>query len=646
MGVAWNDGLEGPVLDIAASNDRRLRVLAGPGTGKTFALRRYVMRLLEVEHIDPRRILVVTFTRTAARDLRDELFALNAPGCERLTASTLHSFCFRMLTQQNVLNALNRSPRPLVSVTKRRIPGFEYAPLLADLGLTDEFGDKRRRVKRIAEYEAAYAQRQEDEIFAARDQVAIRFEAALLDWLRFHQAILIGELIPLAYSFLARNPQAPERHRYSYIIVDEYQDLNKAEQSIIDELSEHATLAIVGDADQSIYRFKYANPEGIQDFSERHEDTADMSLRQCRRCGEQIVDLANNVIHGNHLEGEFVPMTALDDNPAGEVYVVQWTNLSNEVNGIAEYVGYLINNRNYLPDDIMILCQRRRIAYVIRDAIRGLGVRAHSLYHEEVLEEPEAQESFALLTLLCNSNDRAALRFWLGFDVQDQRRGQYQRLRVHCEATGESPFDALSRMARGELLATGYAQTLGRFRLLLRRLEEVADLNGKALIDAIFPPNEAWAEPLHEILSGVQIADETPRENLLSLVRDYVAMPEIPSEGGFVRIMSLHASKGLTSKVTIVASVVEGIIPNIDGDLPINEQREIEREQRRLFYVAVTRPREILLISSPARINAPMAPLIGLGNQARPMVASRFIDEIGQRYPSQRGDRWVQNGFR
>jgi len=644
--VAWNDGLVGPTLDIAASNDRRLRVLAGPGTGKTFAIKRYVMRLLEERHVDPRRILVVTFTRTAAHDLRNELQALNIPGCERINASTLHSFCFRLLTQENVLNALDRTPRPLVTVTKRRIRGCEYTPLLADLGTTDEFGDKRRRNRRIAEYEAAYAQRQEDEVFAARDQVAARFEAALLDWLRFHEAILIGELIPLAYSFLARNPQASERSRYSYVIVDEYQDLNRAEQSIIDVVSERATLAIVGDADQSIYRFKYANPEGIQDFSERHRDTADRTLRECRRCGEQIVTLANNVIRGNHLEEAFVPMTTLADNPPGEVHVVQWTNLSQEVNGIAAYVNHLIGNRQYLPDDIMVLCQRRRIAYVIRDAMRQLGIPAHSLYHDEVLEDPQAQEAFALLTLLCRTEERVALRFWLGYNVQDQRRNQYQRLRIHCEATGEAPFEAMSRMASGELDARGYAQILARFRLLQQRLHELANLNGRLLIDAVFPLDQAWAEPLHEVLSGADIQDDAPRDSLLALVRDYVAMPEIPSEGNFVRIMSLHASKGLTSRVTIVASTVEGIIPNIDPDLTIAEQQEVEREQRRLFYVAVTRPREILLISSPARINAPMAPLIGLGNQARLMVASRFLNEIGHIYPSRRGDQWMENGFR
>ena len=232
--MAWNDNLEGVPLQIAGSSDRRLRVIAGPGTGKTYAIKRHVWRLLE-EGADPRRILVVTFTRTAARDLENELAGLEVAGSEQIFAGTLHAFCFRMLTQ--ALAALDRWPRPLLAVTKMGILGFEYAALLEDLDSTAIFGDKRRRIMRIREYEAAYARGQEDEAFAQRNAVDLQFEEALVGWLRFHNAMLIGELIPESLHYLAQNPLAEEHGAFNNIIVDEYQDLNKAEQSVIDEVA-------------------------------------------------------------------------------------------------------------------------------------------------------------------------------------------------------------------------------------------------------------------------------------------------------------------------------------------------------------------------------------------------------------------------
>lgn len=638
--VPWDDGLEGAAREIAASDDRRLRVLAGPGTGKTFALRRYVTRLLE-QGQNPRRILVVTFTRTAARDLRNELTAIEVPGSDQIWAGTLHAWCFRCLQRASALQAHDRNPRPLLDVRQHGISGFEYSPLLADLDNSDVFGDKRRRVRRIREYEAAYARTQQDEAFAQRDDVDMQFEEALLSWLRFHRAMLIGELIPEALRFLDQNPAAEEHHAYDRIIVDEYQDLNKAEQTIIDRLAENATLAIVGDADQSIYGFKYANPEGIADFLQRHEDTVDKTLTECRRCGQDIVRMANNVITHNHIgDPTYIRMAPMPDKPNGEIHVVQWTNLNNEVQGLADYVAHLIANRGYEAKDFLVLCPRRRVAYQIRNELRNRGVEAHSFFHEEALEEDEAQEAYALLTLLCDNEDRVALRFWLGYSSPDWRYTQYQRLRAYCEQSGDSPFEALVKMTRGDIPATGYANILARFRLLQQRLGELGDLTGMPLLNALFPADVQWAEPLHEILQGSEITDETTCGDILTTLGEYISQPEVPTEPDFVRIMSLHASKGLTSKVTIISTIVDSLIPNIDARQTPEQQERSLREQRRLFYVAVTRPKEILVLSSPARISAPMAPQIGVRlNPDGRTFPSRFLREIGAR-PTRLGTAW------
>ena len=127
--MTWNDNLEGNALEIARSNDSLIRVMAGPGTGKSFALQRRVQRLIEEENINPNRIMAVTFTRNAAKNLIDELRSLNISGCENIKASTLHAYAFKILKRDAVFEYLNRNPRPLVGFSLSGVMQFEYAPM-------------------------------------------------------------------------------------------------------------------------------------------------------------------------------------------------------------------------------------------------------------------------------------------------------------------------------------------------------------------------------------------------------------------------------------------------------------------------------------------------------------------------------------
>jgi DNA helicase-2/ATP-dependent DNA helicase PcrA len=140
--MTWNDGLEGVALAIAGTQDRPLRLMAGPGTGKTFALKRMVARLL-TEGVLPRRILVVTFTRAAAADLKREVRALDVEGCSEVSAGTLHSFCFSLLSRNEVFRYLQRGARPLVTFLSIGVARFEAEPLLYDLSHPGQFGGVR-----------------------------------------------------------------------------------------------------------------------------------------------------------------------------------------------------------------------------------------------------------------------------------------------------------------------------------------------------------------------------------------------------------------------------------------------------------------------------------------------------------------------
>jgi DNA helicase-2/ATP-dependent DNA helicase PcrA len=262
--MAWASDLDpaSPAYQIASDDSRYIRVLAGPGTGKSFALKRRVARLLE-GNIAPARILPVTFTKVAAEDLQRELVNIGVPGCEEIRGSTLHSLGMRILSRQNVLAVTGRVARPLNR--------FEMEPLLYDLPAG--FGKKREREKRIRAYEAAWARLQHDEPGFAQTPTDASFQRVLIAWLRFHEGMLIGEIIPELYRYLRNNPAAPERSLYDHVLVDEYQDLNKAEQAVVDLLSTTASLCVVGDDDQSLYSFKHAHPEGIRTFPATHPGT-------------------------------------------------------------------------------------------------------------------------------------------------------------------------------------------------------------------------------------------------------------------------------------------------------------------------------------------------------------------------------------
>jgi ATP-dependent DNA helicase UvrD/PcrA len=273
--MPWDDNLDrhSVVYAIAADRSRFIRVLAGPGTGKSFALKRRVARMLE-DGVRPDQILPITFTKVAAEDLHRELVGMGVPGCEEIRGSTLHALGMRILSRQNVLAATGRVARTLNQ--------FEMEPLLYDL--SPEFGNKREREKRIRAYEAAWARLQHEEPGFAQSAQDQAFERTLVAWLRFQEGMLVGEIIPQLYRYLQNNPAAPERSLYEHVLVDEYQDLNKAEQAVVDLLTGGASLCVVGDDDQSLYSFKHAHPEGIRAFGASHPGSTDHRLLDCHRC--------------------------------------------------------------------------------------------------------------------------------------------------------------------------------------------------------------------------------------------------------------------------------------------------------------------------------------------------------------------------
>jgi len=638
--MPWSDGLVAgtPAYDTAASANSRIRVVAGPGTGKSFAMKRRVARLLE-SGVNPAAILPVTFTRVAAEDLHRELVGMGVPGCNNLSGVTLHSLSLRMLLRNHVLQATGRTARPLND--------YEIAPLICDL--MSGHGGKRVVDRLRRAYEAAWARLQHEEPGYIQSAIDAAFAADLRSWLMFHDAMLIGEVIPQLYEYLRSNPAAPERIEFQHILVDEYQDLNKAEQGVLQLLSAIADVCIVGDDDQSIYSFKHAHPEGIRDWITTNVNADDLQLNECRRCPTTVVHMANSLIGHNRMRLVPRQLTPRLQNGPGNVRIIQYRSLGNEVTGVADLVRDMVD-AGTPPGDILILAQRGVIGTPIYEAIQGRNVPVRSYYSEAELDSLDAQRRFALLKLFVDREDRVALRWLVGLTGNNWNASGYRRVREHCEATGLTPRQALEQLSAGTLRIPYTGNIVATFEEVVVELDSLEALPDLAsVIDSLLPAGDDSVRDLRDL--AVLTLDElgtNDREEWLFQLMQAISQPDIPSEIQDVRIMSLHKSKGLSAPVTIIAGCVEGLLPKQpERGTPAAQAAAAIEEQRRLFFVGISRVKADLANGKPGTLiltssrSMSLADAMGAGiapagvqyNVAR-LNASRFIAELGRHAPA------------
>jgi superfamily I DNA/RNA helicase len=596
---------------------------------------RRVARLLE-QNVQPNRIIAISFTRTAANDLVDKLAQLGAPGADQVAAKTLHSLSFGLLSKSSVFQMLNRVARPLMA--------YEQDTMVCDLA--PHFGGKKKAKKLIEAFEAYWARLQHHVPGWPNTPLEQAFDHELNSWLRFHHAMLVGEVIPLALDFILQNPGHPDIPVYDHVLVDEFQDLNKAEQGLIDAISGNAAVTVVGDEDQSIYSFKHAHPEGIHEYPQTHVGTHDELLNECRRCPHRIVAIANALIsHNQRLDPKVLAPHA--PNAQGNIYNVQHPSTADEIQTIAEYIDwYLLQNPTVPAGEVLVLSSRRQLGNGIRDSLNAIAQQnarpweAQSFYFEDALKTDPAADGFALLTLLIDPDDRPSLRYWLGEHAQDCRHRPYRRLREHCEQSGKSPRAVLQEIAVGTLNIPHTGSLVTRFNDLNQRLTALVALDIPALIDTLFPGGNAETASIRQTALLVAPNVATTKE-FLDELRAVITQPELPgSQGAAVRIMSLHKSKGLTARlVIIIAGCVAGILPFIDKDDPPAEQERQRQEQRRLFYVGITRSTETLMLNSSIRM--PLAsgytmgmPVLAWQGSDVILQASPFMSELGPSAPA------------
>lgn len=637
--MPWNQDLTGVQLAIATDPASPVHVLAGPGTGKTRAMMRRVARMLE-EGVPGQGILTVSFTRTAARDLQEQLLTLGSPGADHVNATTIHSLCFSALLQDAVFRATNRSPRALLS--------YEIDQLKNDL--KDQFGGKREVARLIDAYEAAWARLQHEAPGPPSDPRDLEFEGVLLDWLRYHRSMLIGELVPILLRFLQDNPHVEALPRYRAVLVDEFQDLNKSDQQLVEVLARNGSFTVIGDDNQSIYRFRHANPEGIRLFAANHAGTVSHRIDECWRCPPNIVAMSNALI-SHDPAARPTPLIPQPNRADADVFVVQHPSVEDEADALAAYIDqYLQNRPTTPPGQVLVLSPRRVFGNAIRDALIQRQRNAMSFFWEDALKAVPAARGFSLLTLLVDRYDRAAYRAWLGLGRPDGNLAGYRRIRSYAEDHNLEPFDVCEQLAAGHLNLPYTGRVVARHTELVAYLGTLAGLDGLALVRALWDPTDPDALTIRLAAETISLEVPEPAELRAGLV-EVLTQPELPqSTGDVIRVMSLHKSKGLTADLVVVAGCVGGAIPSVDSRLSDAEQDADLKEQRRLFYVAITRAKDTLVLSSvtslPLRTarqtNIPPASIYRRqGETYARLAASPFIAELGPSAPSsQRGSDW------
>ena len=436
-------------------------------------------------------------------------------------------------------------------------------------------------------------------------------------------------------------------------MVDEYQDLNKSEQEFIKLVrGDAASLVIVGDDDQSIYGFKFAHPDGIRSVDQLHGAYTDVPFNQCRRCPKTVTRMASSLIakNPNRTLGELIPF---DGNQDGIVDIVQWKSVDNEIKGIPQVVARAIADAKLEPADVLILTPRRLIGYQLRDELNKLDIPTRSYFRESSIKKKTAQITYSQLVLAAFPNDLVSLRFLLGAGGSNYRAPQYALLEQYASANKISIIDAINAAADKAIKITGVTTLVSAYHTLRDQMDAVRkqmESDPEKLFESCFPTDDESKVDLFElseiysdILSETEPYSGTTPDEFSVWLSDFVgtfqkevANPEIPEDIDHVRIMSLHSSKGLSSKLVVVASQIDELIPGKD-----ETARHIE-EQRRLFYVAITRCKASedypgrLIISSFLELPGNLAVQMGIpakSNRPRKVRATRYLNDFSNVAP-------------
>jgi len=606
------------------------RVLAGPGTGKSATLIRLVLGAA-AEHDLHGRLL--TFTRAATNELREKV----AEHAQVLgTPNTVHSFSISTLLANPGLTGL---PEPI-----RIADDWEWKNLIRE-HLKDIIGCGVRLVDRARrEMASNWESLEPTEDTELPEDIRNRFAGA---WEQHRLVFGYSLLAELPYRLLRALEDHPDLQlgSWDYLVVDEYQDLNQCDLSMLKQITLRGRpLVAAGDDDQSIYSFRKAHPIGIRRFiNDDYPDAYDYPLSISQRCGTRILACARHVIEGLPGRPNRPALTPAGHCGVGEAHYLQFPNWDDEVTGVAGIAEWLVRNQDVAPEDIAVMYRTNHnnawsapIAEALSD--RGLPV-VDTGEVPALLAEPTNRRLLTLARLVVNADD--SLAWWtllyltpqIGPAVRDhfyaraEAAGRTFAHQLLADRSDDYPALSPAVRTRIESVVAPAAKTVAGVNV------EGADLAGAGWGTWLVTNAQHFGgcdQALCELLVELdQLID--PTEGLGRFLAQLQPVGTDLRSGraaGAVRLMTTTASKGLTVRAAIVVGVEEGVVPLADRDLG---------EERRLLYVAMTRATDYLYLTWARRRTGPTArtgtPRVAQGrNRSRFLTHGPITSESGPQY--------------
>jgi DNA helicase-2/ATP-dependent DNA helicase PcrA len=645
------DALNPEQRDAVLHIDGPLLILAGAGSGKTRVITSRVAYLVGEDHAKPWEILAVTFTNKAAEEMRARVEALVGSDCSRMWLSTFHSLCARLLRREAPAIGLSRDfviydSSDQLTVVKRA---------LKDLHIDDSFVQPRVALSRISHAKNRMESPAQLEAAAGwnrRDEHIAKVYAYYIDALKDSNALDFDDLLLKTVDLFEGSPAVRSKYatQFRFVMVDEYQDTNRPQYLLIRRLAEvHRNLCVVGDPDQSIYKWRGADLRNILDFEHDFPEAVIIKLERNYRSTQVILDAASAVISQNRNRKEKHLWT--DRKGGARILYFRGSDELEE----ADYITRTA--RTALADDVdataAVLYRTNAQSRTIEDALMREGLAYKVVGGVRFYERKEIKDALAYMRLVINPHDDVSLRRVINVPARGIGKGVMDTLEalqpapsiddLPLLAAGLQPAVAVNslwaRLVRGlgERAFPGRAAaSLAVFRDLVVSLTEIARHEPVSIAIGKMLDRSGYLQDLREDRSEDAEARIENLAELVSAAREYESREAEPSLGGFVDrlsllsdvdeeqgardariwLMTLHSAKGLEFPTVILAGLEEGLFPHSRS----NEDEEELEEERRLCYVGMTRARRQLVLTGAARRR--------VFGEYQASTPSRFIDEV------------------
>ena len=612
-----------------------LLITAGAGSGKTKVLTCRIAHLLELG-VAPYRILAITFTNKAAKEMKERVTNLVGAQADSIWLSTFHSFCAKLLRFE--IDGFHGYTRNF-TIYDSSDQLVLVKDCLKKLNLDDKQFTPRSVLGTIS---SAKNVLMDAKAFAAKasdfyEQKVADVYALYQEKLRENNAVDFDDLLFLAVRLLQENEEVREKYqsRFQYILVDEYQDTNHAQYALTKILAARwRNICVVGDADQSIYAWRGADIRNIIDFTRDYPDAASIKLEQNYRSTKTILHAANAVIDNNESRPK---KTLWTENPTGNKIIHYQAQTEHDE---ADYIAGVIYNRHEISHepygDMAILFRTNAQSRVLEEKLMRYAIPYTMVGGTKFYDRKEIKDVLAYLRLLYNPEDSLSLTRIINVPKRNIGATTMEHVAAYAEAQGISLFEALS--STDEIPVTKRAKaSLENFAAMIFDL--LNDIEGKdvlSLIETVIkqtgygdmldkeaehdPQGESRKENVGEFLSVAKdYMDSNPEGNLQDFLENVALVSDVDdfeSSDSKVTLMTLHAAKGLEFPVVFLTGLDEGLFPH---SRTLMDPAQVE-EERRLAYVGITRAERQLYVT-----NAVARTMYGRISAYMP---SRFLAEI------------------